>query len=216
MREIVKRSGIIGESKNRRTESMTEESFLARRVSKIFEPMVIALSLASIAGWHANIRGGAFALYMLYLVGVGVVIAIARVKFMRSMKTNWDVSSRVKRVRLLILLLAFSVVLFWSIHVWYNSVLTSVYELFVLWLIGFFLVTLSIKISGHMAVLVFAIGLLVSWFEISFWSLSILVPILGWSRVKLKRHSVLEVVLGVIYSLGVLFLYGKTGLRIFR
>lgn len=193
-----------------------EESFLARRVSKIFEPMVIALALAGVAGWHAHIRGVAFALYMLYIVGVGVMVAIARVKFMRSMKTNWDVSNRVKRVRLLILLLAFSVVLFWSIHVWQNSVLTQVYELFVLWLIGFFLITLRIKISGHMAVLVFAIGLLVSWFEISLWSLLILVPMLGWSRVKLKRHSVLEVVLGTAYSLGVLFLYGKTGLSIFR
>lgn len=194
----------------------SEESKLARIVSEIFEPMVVFLTITLIGAWHVHLRGIAYALFTLYIVGVGIVVAVARVRLTRLMHTNWDISNRSKRVRLLTLLVAFCFVLFWSTFLWHNAALTAIFELFLLWLIGFFIITLRIKISGHMAVFVLAIGLLVSWYEISLWVLAILVPILGWSRIKLKRHTPLEVVLGTAYSLGVLFLYGQTRVGIFR
>ncbi len=187
----------------------TEESVLARIVSEIFEPMVVFLAIALIGAWHVHLRGFLYATYALYIVAVGVIVAIARVRLTRMMHTNWDISNRPKRVRLLILLLAFCFLLFWSTYLWHNAALSRFFELFLLWLIGFFLITLRIKISGHMAVFVLAIGLLVSWYELSLWVLGSLVPILGWSRLKLKRHNMLEVVLGTAYSLGVLLLYNK-------
>ncbi len=186
-----------------------EESVLARIVSEIFEPMVVFLAIALIGAWHVHIKGAAYALYTLYIVGVGVLMSAARVRLMRLMHTNWDVSNRAKRVRLLFLLLAFSFLLYWSTFLWHTPALSHIFELFLLWMIGFFFITLRIKISGHMAVAVLAIGLLVTWYDVSMWVLAILVPILGWSRLKLKRHNLLEVVLGTAYSLGVLALYNK-------
>ncbi len=187
----------------------TEESVLARIVSEIFEPMMVFLAISLIGAWHVHLRGFAYATYALYMVAVGILIAVSRVRLMRVMHTNWDISNRVKRVRLLLLLLAFVFLLVWSTFLWHNPALSRMFELFLLWLIGFFFITLRIKISGHMGVAVLAIGLLVSWYEVSLWVLAILVPILGWSRVKLKRHSVMEVVLGTAYSFGVLLLYNK-------
>ena len=67
-----------------------------------------------------------------------------------------------------------------------------------------------------MAAAVLAIGLLVEWYEISLWVLAVLIPVLGWSRVKLKRHTMLEVLLGTTYSFGILFLYGKIGFGVLR
>ncbi len=166
--------------------------------------MVVFLAISLIGAWHVHLRGISYGLYTLYIVGVGVLIAVARVRLMRVMHTNWDISNRVKRVRLLLMLLAFSILLMWSTYLWHTPALSRLFELFVLWMVGFFLITLKIKISGHMAVAVLAIGLLVSWYDMSLWVLAILVPILGWSRLKLKRHNILEVILGTAYSFGVL------------
>ena len=185
----------------------TEESTLARIVSEIFEPMVVFLVITLVGAWHFHLRGIRYATYALYIVGVGMLVAAARVRLMRMMHTNWDISNRPKRVRLLMLLLAFCFLLFWSTFLWHSMAFSRFFELFLLWLVGFFLITLRIKISGHMAVAVLAIGLLVSWYEISLWVLAVLVPILGWSRLKLKRHTLTEVVLGAAYSLGVIYLY---------
>jgi membrane-associated phospholipid phosphatase len=186
-----------------------EESTLARIVSEVFEPTVIFLAITLIGAWHVHLRGIAYGAFALYLVGVGVLITVARVRLMRIMHTNWDISNRSKRVRLLAMLLAFCFALYWSTYVWHNPSLTNFFALFVLWLIGFFLITLRLKISGHMGVLVLAIGMLSSWYEISLWVLASLIPILGWSRVKLKRHTMVEVICGTAYSLGIVYLYNK-------
>lgn len=186
-----------------------EESILARIVSEISEPMVVFLAIALIGAWHVHLRGIAYASYALYIVAVGVLVAVARVRLMKVMHTNWDISNRAKRVRLLFLLLAFGLLLFWSTFLWNNAALSRFFSLFLVWLFGFFLITLRIKISGHLAVLVLAIGLLVTWYELSLWVLAVLIPLVAWSRVKLRRHTILEVVLGAAYSLGVLILYNR-------
>lgn len=184
-----------------------EESVLARKVSKVFEPMMVCLALALIGAWHVHLRGFAYASYVLYIISVGTLVAIARVRFMRVMRTNWDVSNRVKRVRLLLLLLVFSLLLYWTVALWHNRQLSEFFGLFLAWLTGFFLITLRIKISGHLAVFVLALGLLVAWYEVSLWVLAILIPLLAWSRIKLKRHTIAEVILGIVYSFGVLLVY---------
>lgn len=186
-----------------------EESTLARIVSEVFEPTVVFLAIALIGAWHVHLRGVAYALYALYLLTVGLLMTMARVRLMRVMHTNWDISNRPKRIRLLAMLLALCFLLYWSTYFWHNGALTNMFALFVLWLIGFFLITLRLKISGHMGVLVLAIGLLGAWYEISLWALASLIPVLGWSRVRLKRHNIVEVICGTAYSLGVVYLYNK-------
>lgn len=185
----------------------SEESVLARIISEITEPMVIFMAIALIGAWHVHLRGLAFATYALYIVAVGVLVAAARVRMMKVMHTNWDISNRPKRVKLLCMLLVFSLLLYWSSMIWHSVGLTNFFSLFLLWLFGFFLVTLKTKISGHLAVLVFSIGLLVSWYELSLWVLAVIVPLVGWSRVRLKRHTVWEVIGGTAYSLGVVMIY---------
>jgi len=186
-----------------------EESVLARRVSKAFEPMAVFLTVALIGGWHFRLRGLAFALYALYIISVGVLMGAARVRIMRVMHTNWDISSRPKRVRVLLMLLGFSSVLYAIITLWRSPSLTELYAMFLVWLIGFFLLTLKIKISGHLSVFVLTLGLLVSWYEMSLWVFAVLIPLLSWSRVKLRRHTIPEVVLGTLYSFGILFAYNR-------
>lgn len=184
---------------------------LAKVISEIFEPMVLFLGLILLAGWRAGIRGFSFGAYVLYILAVGGLVAVSRIKLMRAYRTNWDLSNRPKRVRILLMLLGFSILLFWSIYLWRNAFLVSFYELLLLWMLGFVLLTLKIKLSGHMAVLVLTVGILTRWYDMSLWVLGSIIPLLAWSRIQLKRHSVLEVCIGTVYSLVVLVIYGKAG-----
>lgn len=188
---------------------MNEESFIARLVSKLFEPSFVFLAVALIGGWHVRLRGISYALYVLYLVVIGVLMTTARVRLVRVMHTNWDVSNRPKRVRLLVLLLSFGFFLFWSTQLWHNQALTRLFEFFLLWLLGFFIITLRMKISGHVAVFVCTLGLLARWYEFSLWSLAVIVPILGWSRLRLKRHTIWEVIFGAAYSFGMISVFDR-------
>jgi len=190
----------------------SEESVVARMISKITEPQVVLLAIALIGAWHASLRGISYASHVLYIVGLGVLVTVARVRFMRILRTNWDVSNRQKRVRGLMLLLCFSAVMYGTVLFWKNSALTRFYGLFFVWLTGFFLITLKMKISGHISVFVLSLGILAYWYEISLWVLMVLVPLIGWSRVKLRRHTVMEVVLGALYSFGILAWYTTSAL----
>lgn len=189
----------------------SEESMLAKVISEIFEPMVLFLGLILLAGWRAGIRGFSFGAYVLYILAVGGLVAISRIKLMRAYRTNWDLSNRPKRARILLMLLGLSILLFWSMYLWKNAFLISFYELLLLWMLGFVLLTLKIKLSGHMAVLVLTVGILTRWYDMSLWVLGSIIPLLAWSRIQLKRHSVLEVCVGTVYSLVVLVIYGKAG-----
>lgn len=162
-------------------------------ISTVTEPMALILVIGLVGGWQAGLRGYLYMWYVLYLMGFSLVIWVARLRFIHTMHTNWDVSNRPKRVRLLLLLLGFSVFIALSLFVFQTPALTRfVFGLF-LWFFGFFLITLKTKISGHMAVATLTVG----WF----WPMVFALPLIGWSRVVLKRHTVREVIGGFLYSL---------------
>lgn len=165
----------------------------ASLISTTTEPMLLAMIVGFIGGWQTGLRGYIYIWYVLYLLGLSLVIWVARLRFMHSMHTNWDVSSRPKRVRLLIFLLGFSAFIFLSIFVFHTPALTRFVFGLLLWLLGFFLITLKTKISGHMAVATLIVG----WF----WPIIFLLPLIGWSRIVLKRHTVGEVIGGFLYTL---------------
>src|SRR3989344_958322 len=164
----------------------------ASLVSIITEPMFLVIFIAAAGGYQAGVRGILYGWYIIYLLGLSLIIWLARLRFMKSMHTNWDVSDRVKRVRLLLLLLGFSAFIFLSVYVFHIPALSRFVFGLVLWLIGFFLITLKAKISGHMAIATLAVG----WF----WPMVFFLPFIGWSRLVLKRHTLVEVILGAVYS----------------
>lgn len=187
----------------------SEESILARMISKISEPQVMILVIALIGAWHARVRGISYTAYALYIVSIGLLVTAGRVRLMRVLRTNWDLSHRPKRVWGLLFLLLFSVLLYGTIWLWRSPDLTRLYGLFLVWIAGFLLITLRIKLSGHVGVFVLSVGLLARWYEFSLWVLVILVPLIGWSRVKMRRHTIPEVIIGALYSLLVLVWYNK-------
>lgn len=187
----------------------SEESILARMISKITEPQMVLMAMGFVGAWHAGLRRLSYGSHVLFIVSIGVLVTVARVRLMRVLRTNWDVSNRKKRVRVLLYFLLFSIGMYGTIWIWRNPALVRFYGLFLLWFTGFFFITLKMKISGHVAVFVLALGLLAYWYEFSLWVLAVLIPLIGWSRVKLKRHTLIEVLSGALYSIAVLAGYAR-------
>lgn len=168
--------------------------------------MIVLFVVALFGGIHAGLVGNNLMFYITYLLAMTGVIWYLRVRSMRSLRTNWDVSDRPKRVRLLMLLLIFVFLIFLSTFLWGNSGITALFGLFFAWLIGFFLITLRIKISGHMGLLTLGLGMILDWYGLTFLPIAVVLPLVAWSRLVLKRHTTGEVIGGVCYSLVVLYL----------
>lgn len=164
----------------------------ATLISQWTEPMIVFMGLALLGGWQSGLRDAVFFFYVIYLLVISIIIWFVRLRLTRSLHTNWDVSDRPKRVRLLVLLLGFSILFFSSLVFFGSASLMKVSGMYFLWLLGFSLITLKTKISGHMAVSTLAVG----WF----WPIALALPFIGWSRLVLKRHTVREVIGGFLYS----------------
>ena len=180
---------------------------VANMISRVLEPMSVAFGLGFLGGWQAQLRGSAFFYYLLYLLGVIFTIGMVRIRLTRHLHTNWDISDRNKRIKPLFWMLLTFLGIIWSLSFWRNAELIQFYLSFFYWLLGFSLLTTIVKLSGHVAIVTWALGWLIRWHGMTGAPFLILIPLLGWSRIVLKRHSFFEVVIGFWYSLaGLLFL----------
>lgn len=179
-------------------------NMLAKIISKLFEPMITLFVVALLGGWQAGLTGPALVAYLSYITVLFSIVAWARAAIAKRYKTDWDISERAKRIRPLVLLLGFAVFNVFMVFFWKNPALTHLYLLLSVWLAGFFLLTLFIKISGHVGIVTLALGLIIRWFGWTWWPVALTIPLVGWARVAGRHHTVLEVIAGILYSWAVL------------
>lgn len=173
---------------------------IAQYISVMTEPMVLVSVVMLLGGWQVGLRGTSWMYYVAYLLFISAVVWIARIYAVQTLRTNWDISDQPKRVQSLIPLIAVNIGVLVGLLLWNNQGLIRFGSMLLLWLVGFSLITFKTKISGHMAVLVLATGLLLYWFGVVAFPLVFLLPIVGWSRLVLKRHTLIEVIGGTLYS----------------
>ena len=176
---------------------------IALLVSSLFEPMLVLCVAAALASWQAVLEGRMLTGYTLYIFAFGVTIALVRLLLARQVKTNWDISDRKKRIMPLLILSAIFAGNLFVVSFFGNRELLAFHALWFVWIVGFLLITLRWKISGHLSVLTLA--------AMYWWPLFFTLPVVGWSRISLKRHSMREVIGGVLYS----FALYETWVRIF-
>lgn len=169
--------------------------------------MLVLFFVMLIAGWQSGLRGAFLIGYDAYLCGFVVVIGLVRAVMARHTRTNWDISDHKKRLLpLLVLMVIFGVNLIVVNSLFQNAGLLNIHILWFIWIIGFYLLTLKTKISGHISVLTLANGLIVWWFGPTLLPVLVSIPLVAWSRLVLKRHTIIEVVGGFLYSLAFLVL----------
>jgi membrane-associated phospholipid phosphatase len=158
--------------------------------------------MALIGGWQSGLRGTDWNKYIEYLVSLALIISTIRLVMVRRKKFDWDVSKREKRVVPLILLVGFVLLNAFIMRSWHSEELFAVYLRYLSILVGFSLLTLKMKVSGHMMSATLASELTVLWFGKSFWPVLFVIPTIGWARVYGKNHSLGEVIAGLIYGTG--------------
>ena len=168
-------------------------NYLAIFVSRIFDPFVSLTAVFIILMYGSPKFIPAF---------LGMVI-LPLVLFTLAWKTkyisNWDVSDRKERPKILwaiVVIEAASVIIF---HVWSLTPIICA-------IIGFSIITHFWKMSGHAMGAAYATGLIIKLFGWGWWPILLIVPLVGWARVVTKNHTVTQVIAGAFYSWGLVVL----------
>lgn len=180
---------------------------IASLISTLTEPMVLVMFLMGVGAWQAGLRDSALVSFLIYIGVFSLASLILRRLAMKRLDVNWDISDRSKRVKSLIPFLGICAVFFSVIFMWGNNALSDFGISLIVWLAGFSLITLRTKISGHMAVYMLTFGYMIIWFGAVWWLFLLALPLVAWSRLVLKRHTLYEVIGGTLYSIFFLLIF---------
>jgi len=177
-------------------------------ISRIFDPLVGFTFLFFLTAFRSGIIGWnlVFMMVILFctLILPPALLLVWSVKTKRI--SNWDISDRKQRVWALLVFVCFLGFDYFVLQLIGTPLMNQVFVAFMLLFSGFLAITLRFKISGHMTSITFIISLLMYWYGRTVLPLVLILPILAWSRVALKRHTMGEVFGGVVYPIMVFFL----------
>jgi hypothetical protein len=182
---------------------------LATVISSIFEPMVVLLVVMSIGGFKADLVPSSLNLYLTAIaLGMFLPTMLFRYWLVRTKKVgNWDITNRKQRIVPLAVLLVVSLINIWLVIQLHNAFLTQLFIFYFLWFVGFFVVTLFFKLSGHVGIVTLAAGLMVLWYGPMALPLSISIPLVAWARIKQKAHTMPQTMVGALYSCLMVWLF---------
>lgn len=162
-------------------------ALLATVISRIFDPFIMLAVLFVILFYHTSMVVPAF--FLMVILPLLLFILAWKTKFI----SNWDVSDRRERPKVLWTILAIEVA---------SSILlkttTAFPVLFVL--LGFTVITHFWKMSGHMMGVALITWAVISRFGWNWWPVLLIVPIVSWARVVRKDHTIAQVIAGALYS----------------
>lgn len=171
-------------------------------ISRVFEPILLFSVLVLLTLSRAALSTRDMLIYC-SIVFLGILFPVTGLLIAAILKkkiSNWDISNRRERVKALAVFLVFLLLGVAGISALGHTVVTNFFLLIAVMYIGFFLITVWFKISGHMAMATLFAGSMIHWFGGYIWVLLLVLPGLAWSRVVLKRHSTAQVILGTLYG----------------
>jgi len=177
-------------------------------ISQIFEPMYMLIVFAVIAVLHTGAHVTE-ALWFFGILGLGffLPISVIRVWAVKTKRiSNWDISNRKERVPALVVAGLFLLGTYFSIRAVGNTELSRIFLLFLIAFLGYLLVTLFWKMSGHLTYTMIPLALCIHWYGGYTWAFLAVAPILSWSRVVLRRHTVAQTIAGTLYGCAVVIL----------
>ena len=125
----------------------------------------------------------------------------------RNQSSGWDIKTLKHRPLVIGVLLIFGILHIILARTYGNEHLMQLFLLYELWLLGFCLVSLIWKMSGHAGGMALATGLMILWYGWTWWPILLLVPLMGWARVVTRDHTVAQVIWGSLYSFVMVLVY---------
>lgn len=171
---------------------------LAFLVSRILDPMWVVPVVTVLGARRSGLEGDALIRFLLVLVVFMVGIPLVLRLLYRP--SGWDISDRAHRPKAIAVLLVLGILNVLLAWIFGNVFLMMLFVFYELWLMGFFLISLFWKISGHAGAIALATGLILYWYGWRWWPTLLLVPLIGWARVATGNHTVSQVIAGTLYS----------------
>ena len=172
---------------------------VATVISRVFDPFIMLGIFLALT----FVRGGVGGLYVWISAFILMIAAPALCIFWaikRHIVDNWDISKRSQRPLVLVVLLIIEsisvAVLAEFVSAWVTYMLLLVLGV----LLGFAIVTLRWKMSGHALASALTTGVIVAWYGVSWWPVLLVVPIVAWARVVRRDHTIGQVIVGALYS----------------
>jgi len=170
------------------------KEFIAKIISR---PITITLILLAVLSVLIEAQIGfkyeALLAISTFVVPISTIILFKVFKI----TSDFNVTQRSERPKLFIIM---GITFLYSLYIAYLSQdpkLIVIYEVLNLTFFTGFLITLFWKISYHMIWSCIAIFTIIYiWQAPSFYLLLILLPIIAWSRLELKRHNIMQVIAG--------------------
>lgn len=171
-------------------------------ISRLFEPFLLLFLLMVLTAHNAHIVGWNLLYTMIPVVSVVFVPPIALLLWaIRSKKiSNWDISNRRQRIYALVIFLFLFAIDIGIIRLMNIDMITQLFLFFFIVILGFFCITLFWKISGHLSTATLFISILIHWYGRAWWPLLLFLPVLAWSRVILKRHTIAQTLGGMLFG----------------
>ncbi len=189
-------------------------NFFPTLISRIFDPIIVLSVMAVIIAVNDTLPPEAllrfFAVFLIGMILPPVLFLTWAIRTKRV--SNWDISNRRERVRAFTVFIMFLFIDLILMYVFGNSELMKLFLIFCFWFIGFFIITLRWKISGHVSVLTLASLFFIQWLGWGWWPIFFFVPAVAWARVAGGKHTVAEVIAGAFYSWVFVSLIGLTKL----
>lgn len=176
--------------------------FFAKIISFLFEPFFVLPVIVILAAVRSGMTGKTFFTFLAVLVFCFLlpptILRYWAVKTKRI--TNWDISDRKQRVKAFIILFLFLVVDYILLLFFGNAQLLKLMQFYLFSFVFFYAITLFWKISGHLIYTVINFGIVYQWYPQTMWLFFCVPPLLAWSRVVLKRHTLAQTIGGIIYG----------------
>jgi hypothetical protein len=167
-------------------------------ISRIFDPFIMFLLLLALT----FIRGGvtsAVTWIIAFVLLVGVPVVLIFFALHKKIVSNWDISERRQRPKVLGVLVALETVNLLILRAMVSFEVIGTLLFLLLVLAGFTIITLRWKISGHTLASALTTGIIIHWYGWGWWPVLLIVPLVGWARVVRKDHTVAQVIAGTVY-----------------
>jgi membrane-associated phospholipid phosphatase len=172
---------------------------IATVISRLFDPFIV-LSVVFVLTF---IRGGVthiFTWILAFALLVGVPVALIVFAMRKKIVSNWDVSDRRQRPNVLGVLVALEAVNLLILRLMVSPEVTRTLFFILVVLVGFTGITLYWKISGHALAAALTTGMILRWYGWGAWPVLLIVPLVAWSRVVRKDHTMWQVIAGAAYA----------------
>lgn len=169
---------------------------IARFISLILHPFLLGISFLIYLSFfkeHLDFYQVILILTLDFLIPASFILFLLKKRIIK----NLDISDRTKRRYFYFpvsLFLILTMPLFFIFRI--PEVLTLFQVGFLVWVLCWAIISLFYKISGHVGGASFIYTTIIFLLGKNFWFIFLLLPLLAWSRVKLKEHTVDETITG--------------------